>query len=100
MLTETSEGILLSVKVIPKSSVNKIYAAQQGTLKIKVTAPADKNLANEAVISLMSKALGLAKSSIYILKGAQSKHKTLCILNQSLLEMETQLETILKNLKG
>lgn len=99
MLSETSQGILLRIKVTPKSSTNKIYGVENGMLKIRVTSPPDKNLANEAVINVVSKAFDLSKSSIEIIKGHQSRQKTLCFLNQSLNFIEKQLEKILNQMQ-
>ena len=97
MLTETPQGTLLKIKVLPKSSMNKICGIENGILKIKVTSPPDKNLANEAVISLLSNAFNLAKSSIEIIKGHQSRQKTICFLHQSQVVIEKKLEEILKH---
>lgn len=98
MFKETPQGILATLKVLPKSSVNKICGIENGTLRIKVTSPPDKNLANEAVISLLSKAFKIAKSYIEIVKGHQSRQKTVCFFNQSKKYLEEQLEEILKEI--
>lgn len=99
MLSETPQGILLSIKVIPKSSMNKICGMENGVLKVKVTSPPDKNLGNEAVINLLSKVFNIAKSSIEIIRGHQSRQKTVCFLHQSKALIEEQLQEILKEIQ-
>jgi len=65
------------IKVIPKSSKNEILAGPDGLLKIKVTAAPVKGAANEAVIKLLAKKLGLKKAQIAIVSGQTSKIKTI-----------------------
>lgn len=69
----------LKIKVIPKSSENRIIGWEGEVLKIKVTAPPEKGKANEAVIRLLSKALRLAKSKFSVTSGLHSRKKTICI---------------------
>jgi uncharacterized protein (TIGR00251 family) len=66
--------------VLPKSSCNAVigWADQQQTeLSVKVTAPPADGSANEAIIKLFAKELGIAKSKIVIKRGQSSKHKLL-----------------------
>ncbi len=70
------------IKVIPKSSKNEILIEQADSpgdrlVKIKVTAAPTKGQANEAVIKLLSKELGLKKSQIAIVSGQTSKIKVI-----------------------
>ncbi|MEI8301122.1 MAG: DUF167 domain-containing protein [Chlamydiota bacterium] len=82
----------MHVKVQPKSSNNQICGLENNALKIKVTSPADKSLANKAVIELLSKELNIAKSTILLIKGAKSNHKTFCFLSEP-------LESLIEKLK-
>jgi uncharacterized protein (TIGR00251 family) len=52
-------------------------AVDDDTLKIKVTAAPDKGAANAAVIEVLAKALGVAKSQVEILRGETSRQKQL-----------------------
>jgi hypothetical protein len=54
-------------------------ADQQPHLKVYVTAIAEKGLANKAIINLLSKRLGVAKSLIEIVSGEKDRHKRLAI---------------------
>lgn len=50
-------------------------ADQQPYLKVYVTAIAEKGLANKAIINLLSKKLGIAKSLIEIISGEKDRQK-------------------------
>ena len=49
-------------------------------LAVKVTAIPDKGKANEAVIALLAKAIGVAKSSFNLVNGETSRNKVLAIV--------------------
>ncbi|MFC1752000.1 DUF167 domain-containing protein [Thermoproteota archaeon] len=80
LLKQTKEGITCSVRLIPRSSENRITdVLSDGTLKIKLTAPAIDNKANDALIKFLADCLHIKKSSILIIQGHTNKHKLLCI---------------------
>lgn len=54
-------------------------ADQQPNLKVYVTAIAEKGLANKAIIVLLSKKLGIAKSLFEIISGEKDRHKRMSI---------------------
>lgn len=78
-----ADGLRLRVKVTPKAARDGIGGiwgeADTAALKIAVTAPAEGGKANAAVIKLLAKAWGLAKSDISVLAGATDRRKTLLI---------------------
>jgi len=65
----------IAVKVIPKASKNEIVGWEGDTLKVRLTAAPEKGKANEALIALLAKEYGVAKSQITILKGETSRNK-------------------------
>lgn len=78
-----SPPLVLQARVTPKAKVERIKkeARSDGSLlyKIYVNAPPEDGKANEAVIKLLSKALGVAKSSLTITHGHTSREKTIKI---------------------
>ena len=78
-IKQTSDGIILSVKVIPRSSRDEIAGAVGDDLKIKITSAPEKGKANKALIRFLSEALKISKSDILITKGETSTHKLLKI---------------------
>lgn len=73
----------LRVKVTPKAKserIKKETSADGAVLyKIYVTAAPEDGKANEAVIKLLSKAFGVAKSKLTIAHGHTSREKTIKI---------------------
>lgn len=78
MLKETTEGILLKLRISPNSFKNEIIK-DGDILKIKITAQPIENKANKALIEFLAKQFKIAKSSISIVKGETSKDKTLLL---------------------
>lgn len=72
---------ILRVKVTPKAGSERIKkeTAADGSIlyKIYVTAAPEDGKANESVIKLLAKALGIAKSSLTITHGLTSREKTI-----------------------
>lgn len=78
-ITPCEGGIRFKIKVIPRSSANKIVGPDEEMLKVKVTPPPADGVANEAVIKLLAKGLGISKSSIMITSGHRSRIKEIQI---------------------
>lgn len=74
---------LLRIKVTPKAKFERIKKEMgaDGAIfyKIYVTATPEDNKANEAVIKLLAKALGIAKSNLTITRGHTSREKKIII---------------------
>ncbi|MFB0521264.1 MAG: DUF167 domain-containing protein [Desulfatiglandales bacterium] len=70
-------GFALKVKLLPRSSMNKIVGFEGDILKVKVkSAPVD-GLANQDLIILLSKRLRIPKERIEIISGHKSRSKTI-----------------------
>lgn len=92
MFQATAAGIRLRVKVAPKAKRNAIGGwldePPEGpigggkALKIAVTAAPEGGKANEAVIALLAKEWGVAKSAISVVAGATDRRKILEIRGQ------------------
>ena len=65
----------LRLRVIPKASSNRIIQLSAGSFKVYVTAPAEDNKANKAVIELLAKYFKVRKSQISIIRGKRSHDK-------------------------
>jgi uncharacterized protein (TIGR00251 family) len=69
----------LTIKVVPGTSRDQIVGWLGDALKIKVTAPPEKGKANEAVVTLLAKTLGVRRDTIAIVSGHGSPAKTVDI---------------------
>ena len=76
MIKETSNGLLIRIKIVPNSSKNDLIIEDE-FIKVKVTAQPIENKANKALIEFLSKRFKVPKTSIEIVKGDTSKEKTL-----------------------
>jgi uncharacterized protein (TIGR00251 family) len=74
-------AITVEILVQPRASRAKIGPMHDGRLKIAVTAPPVDGEANAAVIELLARRLGVARSDIAVIAGASSRKKTLRIAN-------------------
>jgi uncharacterized protein len=70
-------AVSIDILVQPRASRARIGPEHDGRIKIAVTAPPVDGEANAAVIELVAKALGIARSSVAIVAGATGKRKTL-----------------------
>lgn len=72
-------GARIAVRVTPKAARNVVVASDVG-LRVYVTAAPEGGKANAAVVKLLSKALGVPKSRLLLLRGATSRDKVFEIL--------------------
>lgn len=81
----------LTVKVTPRASGTKITIDESGAVKVYVTAPPADGAANVAVIEAVAKRLGIAKSTVSIVRGSSSRTKTLEITGLDSSALESRL---------
>lgn len=76
----TTTTMLIKIKVQPNAKKNEICGTlADGTIKVKITAPALEGKANAKLIEFLSGEYGLPKTQITITKGAKSNIKTIKI---------------------
>lgn len=67
------------VRVTPKASSNRITVEDQGDglylVRAYITTVPEDGKANKAVIKLLAKEMGVAKSALTIIKGAKDRNK-------------------------
>ena len=78
---EMEDGIVVSVKVQPNSSRNRVVGEYADQIKIAVTVAPEKGKANKAIIKLFAKWLGIKSLDIQIISGETSSDKELFIRN-------------------
>jgi uncharacterized protein len=74
-------AVTVDILVQPRASRAKIGPMHDGRIKIAVTAPPVDGEANAAVIELVARQLGIARTSVEVVAGASSRRKTLRIEN-------------------
>lgn len=83
-ISESEEGIIISVRLVPGSSFSKIVDFTDDYVRIKISAPPVDNRANKELISFLSDLLDVNKSKINIISGEKSKLKKILIKDASL----------------
>ncbi len=77
--SKVKDGIIIEVKVDPRSSRKEIAGIMDNMLKVKLTAPPVGGAANEQLIELLSEYFRIRKSNITIIRGESSRRKTVKI---------------------
>lgn len=67
-------GAEIAVRVTPRAAQDRIEAGPDG-LRIATTAVPEDGRANAAVIKLLAKAMGVAKTRLVLVRGATSRDK-------------------------
>jgi len=79
MIKETPEGVLVTVKVLPRSSRCEICGIHGDAMKIKVTSPPVDGRANEEIIAFVADSLGIKKGRVTIVTGHAATRKTVAV---------------------
>ncbi len=74
-------GIVVSIKVQPNASKDRVVGEHADQIKIAVTVAPEKGKANKAVIKVLSRWLGIKSSDIEIVSGETSRDKKVFIRN-------------------
>jgi uncharacterized protein (TIGR00251 family) len=89
-------GAAITVRVTPRMAKDQIYdILDDGTIKIRLTAPPVAGKANKALIRYLGETLEIPASWIEIIAGQNSHDKLISILN---LDSEEVQKRILKHL--
>lgn len=78
-VTQQDGRFILRLRVSPGARKARIAGPHGGALKLSVTEPPERGKANEGVIALLAKALGVAARDIEILSGHTSQDKRMAV---------------------
>jgi uncharacterized protein (TIGR00251 family) len=78
-LTESGNGVRLTIKAVPGSSRDRIVGTLGSAVKIAVAAPPERGAANKAIIALLADRLSVHPSRITIARGHTSPRKEVFI---------------------
>jgi hypothetical protein len=71
--------LVIDVRVRPRASRNEICGVQNGRLCVRTTAAPTDGKANQSVIRLVARYLGVAPSRVALQRGATSRDKQLVV---------------------
>lgn len=77
-------GCVIAIRVTPRSAKPGIGGWREGAggreeLEVRVAAAPTDGEANEAVVKLLAKSLGIPKSAVEIIAGETSRHKRIAL---------------------
>jgi len=91
-LTDTPDGTVLTLRLIPRASKNAIQSEHGDTLKIRLCAPPVDGAANAALIEFLSDTLSLPRARIRLLSGHTSRTKRVLLAGMKAGEIRERME--------
>ncbi|MBN1459348.1 MAG: DUF167 domain-containing protein [Armatimonadetes bacterium] len=86
------ETKFVSIRVRPRSSRAGLGLASDGTILVRVNAPANEGAANRACRELLAKVLGVPKSAVEIVRGQKSRAKDIAVVGLSASQVRARLK--------
>jgi uncharacterized protein (TIGR00251 family) len=83
-----AKGATFRVRVVPRAGRELVGPVVDGVLRIKVTSPPVDGEANEALIALLARTLGLPKRAVQVIAGVGSKQKTIRVVGAAPSQLE------------
>jgi uncharacterized protein len=81
-------GVVLSVRIVPRAGKNEVSGLLGDALKIRLQAPPIEGKANEALIRFLADVLDVSPRQVRLLSGQTSRNKT--VLVEGLSEADTR----------
>ncbi|MBK9214923.1 MAG: DUF167 domain-containing protein [Chloracidobacterium sp.] len=75
----SADTAVIAVKVVPRTSRSEVVGWADGILKVRLTSPPVDGAANDELVRLIAKRVGVARSNVEITRGLTSRNKTLRI---------------------
>ncbi len=69
-------GAVLEVLVQPRASRTRVVGEHDGRLKVQLAAPPVEGEANQALVEMLARALGVRKADVVIQRGDSGRRKT------------------------
>lgn len=79
MITATPQGVVIDVRVTTRAAKAGIAGTRDGALLVRLNAPPVEGAANEELIQIVAKALGVARRAVTIVSGERSRTKRVAV---------------------
>jgi uncharacterized protein (TIGR00251 family) len=96
-ISETKNGIIITIEVTPGSKFNSFPAGfnqWRKTIGCRVTSPALEGRANRAVVAVIAKTLDIPGSAVHIQSGVSSPVKRILIVGISKPDVVSRLDSL------
>ena len=74
-IREIEGGVEITIKAVPGASRDRIVGPLGDALKVQVSAPPEKGKANQAIVALIAKTLGISARSVTVVRGVSNPKK-------------------------
>lgn len=88
--------LIIRVKAIPKSGIERCVGWEEGALKIKIRAAPEDGKANEALLAYIAKQLEISPSRLSLVSGEKSRKKTIAISHYSRESFLQKIELLIR----
>lgn len=93
-LHDGQQGAALTVRVTPRARRDEVAGIlEDGTLRVRVSAPPVEGKANAALLTFLARVLGVRKSRLEIVAGEKGLDKIVSVLNMSSREVEARIRS-------
>jgi uncharacterized protein len=93
-MTAARPEALVRLRVQPRASRDEVVAWQDDALRVRVTAPPVEGEANAAVRALLARTLGVAPSTVEVVRGERSRDKLVRVAGLSLADVRARLAAV------
>ena len=90
-IREIEGGVEITIKAVPGASRDRIVGPLGDALKVQVSAPPEKGKANQAIVALIAKTLGVSARSVSVTRGGTTPRKTIQIAGRTIEDVRTRL---------
>ena len=91
MLTSTNEGVLLSVRVVPRAARAGLAGIREDALLVRLNAAPVEGAANAELVEVLADVLGVPRRAVSIAVGERSRRKTVLIRGLSADEVASKI---------
>ena len=78
-LRRKDDALVFAVRVAPRASRDALMGLHGAALKVALTAPPVEGAANQALLKLLAKALGVPKRDVAIVSGHKGRDKQVAV---------------------
>jgi uncharacterized protein (TIGR00251 family) len=91
-ITDARSGAALTVKIVPKASRTEIAGIEEdGTLKVRLTAPPVEGKANDELIAFLAHILDIRPQQLEIIAGHNTREKLISVFDVSTTEVDERI---------
>ncbi|MCX7634625.1 MAG: DUF167 domain-containing protein [Syntrophales bacterium] len=88
---DSDQGVTFLIKVLPRSSRTELVGVHGDAVKIRVQAPPVEGRANEELVKLLARRLGVKTSCVSIVSGLSSALKTVRVSGLDAVALQRRL---------